>query len=139
MKHEQMAQLLSERGIRPTQQRIAVYDYLLRHRTHPSAEMVYDALVVKHPTFSRTTVYNSLHALVEAGLVQELSLGTEERHYDGDVSLHGHFYCCGCSTIFDFPLDEAAVHALQPADFTVSGRAILFSGRCAACRQLSVN
>ncbi|MBE6777761.1 MAG: transcriptional repressor [Ruminococcaceae bacterium] len=133
MTQEQMARLLTERGVRPTQQRLAVYDYLLQHRTHPSAEAVYKALVVHHPTFSRTTVYNSLHALVKAGLVQELSLGTEEKHYDGDASLHGHFYCCGCSQIYDFPLQEEAINALQPDGFKVYGRAIHFSGFCSAC------
>ena len=133
MTQEQMARLLTAHGLRPTQQRLAVYEYLLQHRTHPSAETVYNALVQQHPTFSRTTVYNSLHALVETGLVQELSLGTEERHYDGDASLHGHFYCCGCHQIFDFPLNEEAIHALQPKGFQVLGRAIHFSGQCAAC------
>ena len=133
MTQEQMARLLTDRGVRPTQQRLAVYEYLLQHRSHPSAETVYDALVVQHPTFSRTTVYNSLHALVQAGLVQELSLGTEEKHYDGDASLHGHFYCCGCSRIFDFPLNEETVRTLQPQDFQVYGRAIHFSGFCSAC------
>ena len=56
MTQKQMADRLAERGIRPTTQRLAVYDYLYRHRTHPSADTVYEALVKKHPTFSKTTV-----------------------------------------------------------------------------------
>ncbi len=133
MTQKRMATLMSERGIRPTAQRLAVYDYLYQHRTHPSAETVYDALVKKHPTFSRTTVYNSLHALVQAGLVLELAMDTGERHYDADTTLHGHFHCRGCGGIADFALDEKLVNSLIPDGFTVQGQGIYFSGLCPAC------
>ena len=133
MTQKQMADILSEKGIRPTAQRLAVYDYLYRHRTHPSAETVYEALVKKHPTFSRTTVYNSLHALVKAGLVLELAMDTEERHYDADTALHGHFHCRCCGGIADFPLDEDLVSRLIPSGFSVQAQGIYFSGLCPAC------
>ena len=133
MNREQIAELLKERGLRPTQQRIAVYEFLQEHHTHPAAENVYDAVVQQNPTFSRTTVYNSLHALVEAGLVLELSFGTGENHYDGDVSLHGHFSCIRCGCIADFPLEESVVRSLQPARYTISTRHIHFSGFCPQC------
>ncbi|MBE6806569.1 MAG: transcriptional repressor [Ruminococcaceae bacterium] len=122
MTQKQMAELLCEQGIRPTTQRLAVYDYLYRHRTHPSADTVYEALVKKHPTFSKTTVYNSLHALVEAGLVLELAMDTGERHYDADTALHGHFHCRYCGGIADFSLDERLVSQLIPVGFQRKGR-----------------
>ena len=134
MTQQQIAKMMGDRGLRPTTQRLAVYDYLYRHRIHPSAEMVYDALVAQYPTFSRTTVYNSLHALVQAGLVQELAMDTEERHYDADITLHGHFHCRGCGGIADFPLDASVVQNLIPEGFTVQNQGIYFSGLCPACR-----
>ena len=82
MDRAQIAALIGKNGLRPTAQRVAVYEYLLR-RTHPSVDEVFTAVSRDDPSLSRTTVYNSLHALVEAGLVLELSLaGTQERHYD---------------------------------------------------------
>ena len=134
MTQQQIAQLLGERGVRPTAQRLAVFDYLYRHRTHPSAETVYEALIRQHPTFSRTTVYNSLHALVQAGLVQELAMDTEERRYDANIGLHGHFHCRSCGSITDFPLDEQVVQSLMPGGYVVQGQGIYFSGQCPACR-----
>ena len=133
MTQKQMAALLSDRGVRPTAQRLAVYDYLYRHRTHPSVDTIYEALIQEHPTFSRTTVYNSLHALVEAGLVLELAMDTEERRYDADTALHGHFHCRNCGGIADFPLDEVLVQRLMPDGFLVEGKGIYFSGRCPKC------
>ncbi len=133
MTQKQMAEMLSERGIRPTTQRLAVYDYLYRHRIHPSADTVYEALVKKHPTFSKTTVYNSLHTLVEAGLVLELAMDTGERHYDADITLHGHFHCRYCGGIADFSLDERLVTQLIPEGFRAEGKGIYFSGKCPEC------
>ena len=133
MTQKQMAEMLCERGIRPTTQRIAVYDYLYQHRTHPSADTVYEALVKRHPTFSKTTVYNSLHALVEAGLVLELAMDTGERHYDADTTLHGHFHCRYCGGIADFALDERLVTQLIPEGFQAEGKGIYFSGKCPSC------
>lgn len=127
-----MAQRMDEHGVRPTQQRMAVYRYLMEHK-HPSAEEVYGALSKEHPTFSRTTVYNSLHALVMAGLVLELSPGTEEKRYDAGTKLHGHFRCLSCGCILDVPLDAAAIRGLWPTDCRVEREEITFSGRCAAC------
>ena len=134
MSQKEIAALLGERGLRPTAQRIAVYEYLYDHRIHPSAETVYQALVADHPTFSRTTVYNSLHALVEVGLVKELAMDTDERHYDANVTMHGHFHCRVCGAIADFGLDEELVQNLMPDGYLVEGQGIYFSGRCPACR-----
>ena len=64
MNDSELISVLSRRGIRPTQQRIAVYKYLLTHPEHPSADTIYRALVEEYPVFSRTTIYNSLGALL---------------------------------------------------------------------------
>ena len=41
-------------------QRIAIMEYLMEHRTHPSADEIYTALSPSMPTLSKTTVYNTL-------------------------------------------------------------------------------
>lgn len=66
-----LAAALSAAGLRPTQQRIAVYAYLLAHPTHPTADTIYQAMAAEYPTFSRTTIYNSLRALSAAGLMPD--------------------------------------------------------------------
>ena len=65
---------LAAHGIKPSVQRIAVMDYLLRHHTHPQAEDIYCALLPSMPTLSRTTVYNTLRLLTEQGAVCQLPL-----------------------------------------------------------------
>ena len=52
-------------GIHPSVQRIAIMDYLIKHRTHPTVDEVYTALSDEIPTLSKTTVYNTLKLFAE--------------------------------------------------------------------------
>ena len=51
--------LIGRCGLRLSSQRIAVASYILSHRTHPTADEIFNALKPDHPTLSRTTVYNT--------------------------------------------------------------------------------
>lgn len=84
-------ELLRQYGIRPSVQRVAVMDYLLAHRTHPTAEEIYEALAPQIPTLSKTTVYNTLSLLVERGAAAYIAIDPRRARFDGDTSVHGHF------------------------------------------------
>ena len=58
---------LLEYNIKPSMQRIAIMEYLMEHRTHPSADEIYTALSPSMPTLSKTTVYNTLKLFAEQG------------------------------------------------------------------------
>ena len=63
---------LKEKGLRVTQQRVAVLEYLSSTPTHPTAEEIGTAVNRAQPTTSRASVYNVLHSLKESGLIEEL-------------------------------------------------------------------
>jgi len=90
-------------NIKPSLQRIAIMDYLLTHRTHPSADEVYTNLSVTMPTLSKTTVYNTLKLLSEHGASLMLTIDENKVCFDGDISPHTHFLCKKCAKIFDLP------------------------------------
>lgn len=87
MELRRVADILQERGIRATQQRLAVYEYLLLHPVHPTADMIFTALTPRYPSFSRTTIYNTLHTLVEAGLIREVNIDPQEQRFDGNQAI----------------------------------------------------
>ena len=127
---------LQQHGLRVTPQRVAVYEYLLTHPIHPSAETIYEAVVKQYPHFSRTTIYNSLHALEEAGLLQVIAVKTGENRFDGNPAPHGHFRCTKCERVLDFPLTEAQIRAITPDEMAeVQLDTVLFSGICQDCYQ----
>ncbi len=61
-------------GLKLTPQRFAVLDYLSRSRAHPTAEQIRCDLNRRFPRASRATVYNTLNALCEAGVVNAIYL-----------------------------------------------------------------
>ncbi len=132
--HQKLAAILSSHGVRPTQQRIAVYDYLLKHHTHPSADIIYSALSKEYPVFSRTTIYNSLNVLLEAKLIRAVNISAEEQRFDGNTADHGHFRCVDCGEIYDFAIDSKALHAFCPPEFREEQGDLFFTGHCPRCR-----
>ena len=69
---ERLTEMLQQKGIRPTAQRIAVLSAVAKGKTHTSAEEIYGRLSTVFRSLSRTTVYNSLGILVEHGVLREL-------------------------------------------------------------------
>lgn len=100
------ARKLSGCGLRPTPQRVLIYEYLLTHPTHPTAETIYKEIGGTFPTFSKTTVYNTLAALALQGLIRVVRVEDGELRYDGTVRDHGHFKCTCCGGVFDFDMPE---------------------------------
>ncbi len=96
---------LREKGLRVTQQRVAVLEYLLSTPKHPTAEDVGAAVNRLVPTASRASVYNVLHSLKECGLIDELVLGDAVARYDANLDRHHHFICRACGAVEDVPFE----------------------------------
>ncbi len=144
MSYKIVQDYLSGYGIRPSLQRMAVMEYLMTHRTHPTADEIYSALAPVIPTLSRTTVYNTLSMLAACGAIQSLDLDGGRMHYDGDTTPHAHFICTRCGTIHDiFPETQewhrTLAHVPPPAGATVTEMQLSYKGLCAKCTTLNIN
>ena len=71
---------LQNHNIKPSVQRIAIMNYLIEHRTHPTVDEIYTALSPSIPTLSKTTVYNTLKLLSEQGAAQTLTIDERNRY-----------------------------------------------------------
>src|SRR5438034_4026108 len=91
-------------GCRSTRQREHVYHVLLQNRDHPTAEEVFIRTKREMPDISMATVYNCLDALVECGLVRQVSLERGAARFCPNMQDHCHFYCDGCDEVFDINL-----------------------------------
>lgn len=95
---------LREAGIRVTMPRMAVYQYLLDNRTHPTCDQIYSAISTDNPGISLASVYNVTEKLVEEKLLVKVIAPDGEGHYDSVTDFHGHFFCSKCNGILDFPV-----------------------------------
>lgn len=94
---------LLSHGVKPTAQRVVIAEYILNTHSHPTADEVLQAVSERLPVLSRATVYNTLHALVEAGVVREVITDAGCVRYDANVSDHHHFVDVNSGRIFDIP------------------------------------
>jgi len=121
--------------IKPSVQRIAIMDYLLTHRTHPSVDEVYTSLCEAMPTLSRTTVYNTLELLSESGAALMLTIDEGKVCFDGDTSPHAHFLCRKCGKIYDLPVESTIkeVMGLSPDGHVIDEVHYYYKGPCKNC------
>lgn len=134
------ASYLESFGIRPSLQRIAIMDYMLSHKTHPTADQVYVSLLGMMPTLSKMTVYNTLQLFAERGAV--LSLGVDPRHrrFDGDTSLHGHLLCYECGQVEDifYTPDQMEYIKNTMPDRRNCSVEIVYNGLCEKCQNKQI-
>ena len=130
---ENITSKLKENNIRLSHQRLKVLAFLDHNRIHPTVDEIYNSLRSEIPTLSKTTVYNTLNALVEAGIVRNIALEDNESRYDIRTDIHGHFKCKACGKIYDFEVDMDLCEVKGLNDFRIDTRDIYFTGTCAEC------
>lgn len=129
------AEYLKERGIKPSMQRIQIYDCIKDRKDHPTIDMIYSELSPAIPTLSKTTVYNTLKSFVEAGLATPIIIEETEIRFDPDTHEHGHFKCETCGKIFDFNADFSKLDAPEMQNFVIREQHIYLKGTCGACQE----
>lgn len=121
-------------GLRCTPQRMAVLDYLVRHPDHATAEELWPALNKRQAQASRATVYNTLHTLVEAGLVREFKLDGNAARYDACLHPHHHFVCDRCGGVEDLEWFEVpALERKRAGVRSIRSYEIVVRGVCSKC------
>jgi Fe2+ or Zn2+ uptake regulation protein len=133
----QLKNHLEMHDIKPSHQRLKIYQYLVANRNHPNADMIYQELSTEIPTLSKTTVYNTLNLFVERGLVSLITIAENEMRYDADTSLHGHFRCHHCGIIYDLSLRGASLEFDNVENFRIDESHLYFKGLCANCLSTS--
>ncbi len=131
---------LQKYGIKPSLQRIAIVEYLMKNRIHPTADEIYNALYIKVPTLSRTTVYNTMKLFTEQGLVFALMIDDKHVRFDIDTSCHAHFLCLGCYHVWDIPLVKQTelLNVSQIGDFLITESHLYYKGYCKNCNNKTV-
>ncbi|NBR85755.1 MAG: transcriptional repressor [Verrucomicrobia bacterium] len=92
---------LANSGLRVTPQRQRVHEVLREKMDHPTADQVFLRAKNKMPEISMATVYNCLDALVQCGLVRQVTLDRGATRYCPNMQDHSHFYCDACGSVYD--------------------------------------
>ena len=108
------ADWLSRADLRPTRQRLALADLLVgdgRDR-HVTAEGLFDAARRAGEPVSLATVYNTLRAFRDAGLMLEVTVDGARSYFDTRTDDHPHYYWEDTGEITDAPAGAVALSQL---------------------------
>ena len=108
---------LGDAGLRPTRQRTALAELLVgdgRHR-HVTAESLFDAAKTLGAPVSLATVYNTLRAFCDAGLLQEVTVDGSKSYFDTNTHDHPHFYWEDEGRLSDAPADQLVIAQVPDA------------------------
>ena len=112
-----VADWLKAGGLRPTRQRLALASLLVGdgQNRHVTAESLYALSAGSGERVSLATVYNTLRAFCEAGLLNEVVVDGSKSYFDTRMDDHPHFYWEDSHTLTDAPADELEISALPKA------------------------
>ena len=111
------AQWLAGAGVRPTRQRTTLAALLVgdgQHR-HVTAETLYSAAMEQGESVSLATVYNTLRAFCDAGLMQEVTVDGARSYFDTNTHEHPHFFWEDNGQLTDAPAEELEITRLPKA------------------------
>jgi Fur family peroxide stress response transcriptional regulator len=126
---------LEANGQRFTDQRAAVYRFLLGTTNHPTADEVFTAVRADIADISLATVYKALETLVSCSLAVKLSYGDDSARYDARTDDHYHSRCVQCGQVRDVPgqVPEILPQLHVGDGFRVQGYRVEVIGLCPAC------
>lgn len=143
MLQDNFKQILKEKGLKVTKQRILVLEALAScEDKHLTAEEIYEIVKADFPEIGLATVYRTIQLLVELDLVESIQLGDGYVRYeigklDGEEAHHHHhLICLSCGKIISFRddlLDELEARIMESASFQVINHEVKLYGYCREC------
>lgn len=147
---ERYKQLLKEKGMKTTSQRLAIFEVLANEPDrHFTAEEIYEKVKQWWPEIGLATVYRNIQKLSEFGVIDKLNLDDGFVRYEiGDPDRdkakhhHHHLICLECGSVFTFEddlLEMLEGRIRETMGFIVSDHEVKFYGRCRECAKAQEN
>ena len=131
------AELLRQRGIQVTAQRLAVLR-AVNGQSHVTADGVVQAVRAEIGAISVQAVYDALALLVAEGLIRRIQPPGSPARFEGRVGdNHHHLICRACGRVVDVDCAVNSTPCLTANDdhgFEIDEAEVVYWGRCPDCR-----
>ena len=144
---EEFKEMLKEKGLKVTNQRLLVLEVLADNRDrHMAVEDIYELVKADYPDIGLATIYRTVQLLLEMQLVDRINLDDGCVRYEiseafgeeaGGKHHHHHLICKTCGKVLPFKddlLDELEKHIEEETGFHVLDHELKFYGHCRECR-----
>lgn len=114
---ERGCEWLASADLRPTRQRVCLARLLVGdgQDRHVTAESLFAAASKADEKVSLATVYNTLRAFCDAGLMREITVDGSKSYFDTNMSDHPHFYWEDTGALTDAPATDLEIRKLPAA------------------------
>jgi Fur family ferric uptake transcriptional regulator len=130
---------LRKSGKRVTSQRALILDIIQEGKGHLDADEIYRRARAIKPRISLSTVYRTLKAFKEPGLIEELHFDDTHHHYEmKPARKHHHLVCLGCGKVieFQYPLARYLKKSVpEVKDIEIVDAELRLTGYCPQCRR----
>lgn len=133
MNIKNLSDILVEKNIRPSYQRLKIYEYLISNKNHPTVDDIYNNLLIQIPTLSKTTIYTTLDLFIEKDLVHRILFDKKEFRYDANYNHNAHFKCKKCSNLYDIDIDTSIASDKNLKGYETHDIQINLTGICENC------
>lgn len=131
---------LNKRGFRLTSQRQEILSIfqVVPQGQHLSAEELHALLKKNGSSISLSTVYRTLHVMTHMGILRELELAEEHKHYELNLpnpGRHHHLVCVQCNRTLEFENDvvtQIGIRQAETAGYHVLDCQLTIFGICPA-------
>ena len=124
-------------GQRQTRQRTEVFAVIQQAPGPLTVPEIHEHVQRSMPHTGIATIYRTVKLLLEANLIQSVTLPTGETRYESAaLGHHHHFQCKQCGQVVD--IDHCPVHIAGdtelPGGYLLEDHEITMYGRCPKCR-----
>lgn len=136
------AQLLRQRGVQVTAQRLAVFR-AVADTPHGTADDIEILVRAQIGAISRQAVYDALGILTDRNLIRRIQPARSPARYEDRVEdNHHHLVCRTCGVTVDVDCVVGTRPCLQPTEdhgFAIDEAEVVFWGQCPECRAANNN
>ncbi|MBN1656446.1 MAG: transcriptional repressor [Deltaproteobacteria bacterium] len=122
---------------RNTKQREAIAACFSAENRPLTAAEVHAFTAKDRPSLGIATVYRTVNAFVEIGMLVPVLIGGTNRYELSAKPRHHHFYCQKCDRAYCLKECTVSKDRLAPEGFTVHDHELVVYGVCPSCRSTS--
>ena len=141
---ETFKEFLTRRGLRVTNQRLAIFDAAYGHPDHFTAENLLEQAREIDDSVSRATVYRALPILTESSLIREVDVGRDYKYYMANknaTAFQAQVICLDCDKIFEIDAPFMEWYSKTVADklaLDVETQRLQVSAHCTALKTTGI-
>ena len=136
MVEQELLNELRSEGFRITPQRVAIIDYILDTKSHPTAEDIHQSILKTYPMTSLSTVYKTIELLKKKNVIRGTG-ASEKTRFETVTPQSINLICSNCGrieTLKDSLVKDLETKVKRKSRFEIQNQRIEFTGLCNQCK-----